>query len=355
MISLDEDSLTDISSQSDSTDITEDVAVGATHHEVILFNDDPLTPVYKCSKVPVPTKEAVASIVFARDERKVASAGPTFVSKNVSFLISLNKIGHWKDVLADMMGKWKNTRVKHQYYFCENDDGILEDLDMAEFGQRSTYHATRFIYHHVEAPDFHRVLVKVDNKDNKCMPYVYLQYYFDQEEHHVTPTLPHGNSKKKVPFQRTKESVKEKRKTACVVEKPKNLVQMSFEGAGGLANVRSAGDMARDRKQVSNFKYFATKQGSHDELITVTDMCKAQQRDPATAFVRSVSCAPEQHVYVGNDRQHNDLARFCTNVENTSIVGIDPTYNMGKFYVTVTTYRHLMLHIREFKHAQPKR
>eukprot|EP00794_Sanderia_malayensis_P020728 gene20728-biopygen17111 len=75
-------------------------------------------------------------------------------------------------------------------------------------------------------------------------------------------------------------------------------------------------------------------------------MCKARQRHPATAFVRSVSCAPEQHIYVGNDRQHNDLARFCTNAENTSIVGIDPTYNMGKFYVTVTTYHHLMLHIK---------
>eukprot|EP00794_Sanderia_malayensis_P014688 gene14688-biopygen11788 len=46
--------------------------------------------------------------------------------------------------------------------------------------------------------------------------------------------------------------------------------------------------------QVSNFKYIATKQGLHDELVTVTNMCKAQQRGPANAFVsQTIKLKPE--------------------------------------------------------------
>ena len=99
--------------------------------------------------------------------------------------------------------------------------------------------------------------------------------------------------------------------------------------------------MARNRKQVSNFKHREHKEKVEDELVTVIDMCKAQQRDKTTAVLRHVSYAPKKTVFLGNECQLNDLARFCTNSENTSIVGMDPRYNMGKFYVTVTTYRHL--------------
>ena len=39
----------------------------------------------------------------------------------------------------------------------------------------------------------------------------------------------------------------------------------------------------------------------------------------------------------------DDLVRFCTDPNQFSIVGIDPTFSLGAFEVTVTTYYHLML------------
>ena len=38
----------------------------------------------------------------------------------------------------------------------------------------------------------------------------------------------------------------------------------------------------------------------------------------------------------------DDLVRFCTG-EKHCILGVDPTFNLGKFNVTVTTYQHLLL------------
>ena len=53
-----------------------------------------------------------------------------------------------------------------------------------------------------------------------------------------------------------------------------------------------------------------------------------------------VQAAPEATCVLAADYQLN---RFCTNKDQFSILGIDPTFNLGEFSLTVTTYRHLML------------
>ena len=44
-----------------------------------------------------------------------------------------------------------------------------------------------------------------------------------------------------------------------------------------------------------------------------------------------------------NGQQLGDIARFCCDPFNFSILGIDPTFNLGEFSVTPTVYRHLLL------------
>ena len=39
----------------------------------------------------------------------------------------------------------------------------------------------------------------------------------------------------------------------------------------------------------------------------------------------------------------NDLSRFCTNDSKFSVLGVDPTFSLGDFDVTVTAYKHLMV------------
>ena len=42
-------------------------------------------------------------------------------------------------------------------------------------------------------------------------------------------------------------------------------------------------------------------------------------------------------------QQLNDVVRFCCDSYNFSILGVDPTFNLGDFSVTPTVYRHLLL------------
>lgn len=72
-------------------------------------------------------------------------------------------------------------------------------------------------------------------------------------------------------------------------------------------------------------------------------MCKQSEgsglEDP---FVRLVSGAPEPMTVLSFDWLLQDIDRFCCGEEHT-ILSVDPTFNLGDFDVTVTTYRNLML------------
>jgi len=63
----------------------------------------------------------------------------------------------------------------------------------------------------------------------------------------------------------------------------------------------------------------------------------------ADAFVRDVKAAPDPQCVLFFDWQLNDLVRFLTDDRDFSIFTADTTYNLGDFYVTPTTYQHLML------------
>ena len=109
--------------------------------------------------------------------------------------------------------------------------------------------------------------------------------------------------------------------------------------AGGAERVRSFEDQPRNRNQISNLR----RNNPQDEVAEILDLCKEQQQHKETAFVQDVAVAVEKTVFLANEQQLKDIERFCTNSSAFCILGVDPTYNIGKFYVTVSTYRHLML------------
>ncbi|CAB3999349.1 Hypothetical predicted protein [Paramuricea clavata] len=61
-------------------------------------------------------------------------------------------------------------------------------------------------------------------------------------------------------------------------------------------------------------------------------------------FIRYISAYPDPELLLlGYDSQFRDLDRFCTSPVNFSILSIDPTFNLGAFYVTPMSYENLFL------------
>ena len=110
--------------------------------------------------------------------------------------------------------------------------------------------------------------------------------------------------------------------------------------------LESAGSIPRNRQQVKDlrrrrdgYEIVPSSRGK-DPLCSVMVMCKESQgKHIANAFVRIVSCAPEPMTVLVCDWTLNDLERFCTTSQCTMLC-IDPTFSLGDFDVTVTTYRH---------------
>ena len=65
---------------------------------------------------------------------------------------------------------------------------------------------------------------------------------------------------------------------------------------------------------------------TQNELLELVDICNVQHGLP-NAFLREVRTAPELSTFLANDRQLQDIEKFCKNKLNGVVLGIDPTYN----------------------------
>ena len=70
------------------------------------------------------------------------------------------------------------------------------------------------------------------------------------------------------------------------------------------------------------------------------------------AFVQDVKAAPDPQCILYFSWQMQDMDRFLTQPEKFGILTRDTTYNLGHFYVALTTYPHLMLEDSSTKSIQ---
>lgn len=188
----------------------------------------------------------------------------------------------------------------------------------------------------------------VSNKPHQyCLAVYYLPPNFEPK------AVPHGNSKTERPFFPTLPSTMEKIKQECTASGPKQVVSSVSNCVGGVMNATDPCELPRDEQQVSKLKQrvkfkctagAATGTYRSDEFAVV--MQKAFMEDESKLFIRDVKTIREPAIIVAQDRQLNDLVRFCSNAEEFGIMTVDPTFTLGQFDVTVITYRNLLLQSR---------
>ena len=180
-------------------------------------------------------------------------------------------------------------------------------------------------------------------RDGSTYPYLFLQYQFTKGERKIEVT-PHGNpTVSNRPFKLTEASTKQRLRELVQTNTPKMAVDLLCEQKSGLENIRSSGEIARNRQQAANFRRNVKEKerkiysSSSDPLLAVMDRCKREQREPNLTFIREVSSAPEMLVVLANSLQLAEVKRFCTNPARFSVLGVDVTFNVGDFYVCLTT------------------
>ena len=296
------------------------------------YNNDLRLPVYSENKDHASETYATATILISDNvpDDKIATATPLYVRHNVEFIIDTKHLGDWRDAKDDnIVGM---TRSSTKSFYSMNLDDELQSASKDEFD----YKITRYTYYLKEDTDFHKVIITVSDHNNIMHPLVYIQYYFDNGEHNITFKETDPNAREKSSFSARK----------CISEhvnqnlSGKKAFHSIYKASGGFENARTLSNLPQDYKQIYNAK---SSKEYKDELVEILDLCQGQSGSE-TEFIRDVRTAPEKSIFLSTNNQLNDIERFCTIENSPSILGVDPTFNICDYNVTITTYKHLLLH-----------
>ena len=186
----------------------------------------------------------------------------------------------------------------------------------------------------------HYVLLYHTDVQGRHNRYALVQYWFDGPQIDIK-VKPHGNSKSSHPYFRTAASAIAQHKAIASSNTPKSAIQIASKQQGGELEARGLNKLPRNVDQMKNYRRSEAKKDS-DVLYSVMLQCKLSE-GKTDAFVRDVKAAPEPQCILFTDWQLSDLFRFTTKPMEFCILTADTTYNLGDFYVTPTTYQHLLL------------
>ena len=200
----------------------------------------------------------------------------------------------------------------------------------------------RLYHHHKATPEFQRRISYVLNACGQTIQYAVVQYVFEGGEEVPVIIPPHGNAKKdSTSYRRTQKSTLSKIKE--MTGKPKSAVAVLHNEAGGSLGSTSASELPCNCRQLYNSSVSVVKPGKIDPLIELVQHCK-EDLMPGRKFIRTVNFDTSPSCVLATDRQLQNLIRFCANPGAACVMGIDPTFNLGKFYVTVNNIHILSCH-----------
>lgn len=181
---------------------------------------------------------------------------------------------------------------------------------------------------------------------DKWFPLILLYYQFDGK-----PTKfkveKHGNrTSSNMPYERTKASTKQSIEAKAQHYGPKRALFQVTKEAVGVFGVDSTGTLPRNENQV---KYIKKKQqeagpANKDPLASVMELQKTTFR----GFIPEIVCNDLPTVMLFTNRQLNNIVKFCSHRRPNQIseLGVDLTFQLGPFYVLITSYQNTVLKVK---------
>ncbi|CAB4017313.1 Mitogen-activated kinase kinase kinase A [Paramuricea clavata] len=325
--------ITDEMESSSGNDEDERGSSRTLHH----YNDDANTPVYEWATKVKSVDKVLPILLMEPTFATTCTRVPTAISDDVCFLIDTSKLSSHTDWKCDDMGAWKNNGVqRHKLRTPISDEDLLEN----EHVTINEHTVKRIYFKNNSSPDLRKYVTFLEEYPT----IIFVQYLFDGKPHEVKPAS-HGNAKKisASGYIRTKESTKSRLQEITSMQTPKSAYHKVLTEKGGIRRASSASDLPRNREQAKYVRSISKGQRVNhiDSLVILLTQCKREQlQHNKKAFIREVTGAPEMRCVLGYDWQIEDLITFCTDPERFSVLGVDPTFNLGRFNVTVTTFRN---------------
>ena len=251
------------------------------------------------------------------------------------------------DTKCDDCGAWKQTKTATTFLHINHDeDGSVASVKCCPSTSKKRYYTlVRRHYTCKSSPDLSRHISILSDPSGQQKPCQFIQYRFSGMEHSVV-VKPHGNSKKrKRPYKRTCPSTLKDLETELKQHPPKRAVFRVEQKRGSILSASCVGDLPRNSLQASRIRckkktnQEAGVSNPNDPLQALVVKFKEESRNP-DQYVQSIHLVPDPTIVLFNDTQLNDMEQFCASSDKASVLGIDVTFNLGRFYVTLCTYQN---------------
>ena len=105
------------------------------------------------------------------------------------------------------------------------------------------------------------------------------------------------------------------------------------------------GDLPRNSSQVSRIKskksFVPVSSKVNDPLQALVVKFKEQSGGRANQYIQAIHLVPDPTIVLFDMCQLDEIEQFCCSQGKTSVLGVDVTFNLGAFYVTMCTYQNL--------------
>ena len=114
---------------------------------------------------------------------------------------------------------------------------------------------------------------------------------------------------------------------------------------GGILSAACVGDLPRNSLQASRIQC-KKKAYQHSSVSNPNDLLQAfvvkfkEERGSPDRYVQSIRLVPDPTIVLFNETQLNAMEQFCASSDKASVLGIDVTFNLGRFYATLCTYQN---------------
>ncbi|CAB4002353.1 Hypothetical predicted protein [Paramuricea clavata] len=275
--------------------------------------------------------EVLHAIQLSVDADRICVERPLGVTEDASFVIDTSKLEARKDYLEDNTGNFRNLGHCGTVFTVKNDKIVSMSAMERSLKDRPPLKRGEFLvkvvyWGHKKHKDFKKRTYEVSSFRGEGV-FVLVRYLFEDEAHEVSPC-------KKM---RTSEGAKQKIRDRIKSHKtPSAIFDDLFEEAGGMEFACTA-DLPRSIGQIKYERHKQRKKSDIDEMATLLQLSKQN------SYIRNLQWTPHPRMVVLTENVVQDVVDFCTNPESFSPFTIDTTFNVGPFYVTTTTYKHLKL------------
>ena len=267
---------------------------------------------------------------------------PTGVRCNASFIIDLESVA-LKDLPADdNNGAWISSYPRRSYVveLCEGHVISVEETDCKG---DNVFTLCRQYSTHKGTSEFRRIIATVIDAAGTTHPRAILQYFFKGGVP-IDVTIPcHGNSRSGKPYFRTQPSTIKSIQSKCYEKCVPQLYDDFFEGSGGIQGSCSLSEEPRNKMQIYNARKNLHTDSSKDEIFDLLQLLKEHQNEPDGGFLREVVLSSTPCAVLATQEQLDHLVYCCCNLTQSVPMCIDATFNLGNFYVTIITYKNLVL------------